>query len=157
MNQISHYLFSVIATVVICSLIYQLSKNLNTQHICRFICGIILAMSVLRPIVNWKEIDIDKWFDFYTKDAKEAVAIGKELSYQAQADIIKQKAEAYILDKAKKMGADITVSVSIANKGTQIPVSAEIHGNVSAYTRECIEKILNDDLGIARENQQWNG
>ena len=55
------------------------------------------------------------------------------------------------------MGADITVSVSIANKGTQIPVSAEIHGNVSAYTRECIEKILNDDLGIARENQQWNG
>ena len=102
MGQISHYLFSVIATVVICSLIYQLSKNLSTQHICRFICGIILAMSVLRPIVNWKEIDIDKWFDFYTKDAKEAVAIGKELSYQAQADIIKQKAEAYILDKAKK-------------------------------------------------------
>ena len=70
-------------------------------------------------------------------------------------DIIKSTCEAYILNKATELGADIHVSVSVNSQ--HIPFAARIMGEVTSDVRKQLEQILETDLGITKENQSWTG
>ena len=157
MVQIRQYIFSVILSAIVCSLVNVFLKNFKTKEIGRMICGIVLTISVLRPAVNWQKIKIEDYIMFYSEEAHEAAALGKEFSYRAMSDIIKLETETYILDKATDLGVAITVSVTTADSGEPVPVSVTISGQVPTYARAILEKTIEDDLGIAKENQQWHG
>jgi len=59
------------------------------------------------------------------------------------------------LDKANQMGLDISVEVSLG-EDDMIPNGIAITGTVSPYAKEVMETFMEDTLGIAKENQQWN-
>ena len=156
-GQISRYVFSVVITAIICSLINNFLKNFKTKEIGRFICGIALTISVLAPIANWTEIKFQNIFDNYSMEAQAIITQGKEISYEARSEIIKSETETYILDKAAALDADISVRITIAEAGEPIPVSVVIFGQPTSYTRNKLEEIIEEDLGISKENQQWCG
>lgn len=157
MGQIRQYLFSIIVSAIICSMLSCLLENFKAKEPGRFICGIVLTITVIYPFTNWEKIKFKDSIASYSEEAQEVAALGKEYTYQAKADIIKLETEAYILDKASKLNAAISVSVTIADSGEPVPVSVIISGQVSPYVRNRLEKILEDDLAIAKENQQWSG
>ena len=157
MEQIRAYLFSVILAAFVCSLLESILKNFKAGRSVKFLCGILMTMSVLRPVPDWEGLAIQDFFASGTEQAAEAAAMGQQYAYRARADIIKLKTEAYILDKAMELGADICADVTVSESDDAAPVSVQISGQLSPYTKQQLEKILQQNLGIAKENQQWIG
>ena len=67
--------------------------------------------------------------------------------------LIKEKTEAYIWDKANRLGLSCTVSVTAAagESGIPLPDSAVIRGPYSEALARCIE----EEVGIPAEKQIW--
>jgi len=157
MQQVKVYVFSIIAVAMLCSLITHAMQSFRSKHLMKLICGVVITITVLRPFFSVEQFSFDEMAIYCPGYAQEVVSIGKEISYSAWVDIIKLKTEAYILDKASDMGADISVSVFVLDSDEPIPVAVEITGFASPYVRQRIEQILEEDLGIAKENQLWIG
>ena len=89
-------------------------------------------------------------------DANSYVQEGVAVSKNYTADIIKTQTEAYILDKATRMGLEISVEVELNEDNGSIPCRSKITGVLSPYAKEALGSYLEDNLGISKENQDWN-
>lgn len=155
MDSVKQYLLSVICAAIACGLVSTLSeKSGSGATLMRLITGIFLVFTVIAPI---RTLDFDP-LSLLTTDLKiqaaEAAAIGQDSGKEAMAAYIKAETEAYILDKATalQVSLDVDVTLDEAHK----PHSAVLTGTVSDYIRFRLETILEEDLGISKENQQWN-
>ena len=91
----------------------------------------------------------------YMGDAEDAAAMGENLARDSMADIIKEETEAYILDKAADLHANLHVEVTVGEDN--LPTAVTLSGEASPYARRQIQAIIANDLGIAKENQKWIG
>lgn len=91
----------------------------------------------------------------YMDDAEDAAAMGENLARDSMADIIKEETEAYILDKAADLHANLRVEVTIGEDN--LPAAVTISGEASPYARRQIQAMIANDLGISKENQKWIG
>ena len=157
MDQIRNYLFSIVAAAILCSLFQQIIQNFQAKSLGKIICGFVLIITVLRPLTKLDNLELDDFSFSYEQSAQDAIIMGQELAYDARVDIIKNKTEAYILDKAAELNADISVSVFVQDSEVPVPISADISGNVSPYVRQQLKQIMEADLGITKENQKWIG
>lgn len=149
------YVLSVIASALICGIVSGLIREGPAKPLVRLICGLFLTVTAIQPIADIDFSDLlDDSFS-YLEGGQYATAMGEKMAQETMAGIIKAEAEAYILDKASDLNAEITAEVFVSEE--QIPVSAAISGEVSPYVRKQLETILQTDLGIAKENQQWTG
>lgn len=155
METLQQYLFSIICTALLCGILSSLTQKGIIKSILSLLCGCILTVSVIRQLgsIQWESI-WETTFP-YKDQAKEATAIGTEMAYDATAAIIKEKTEAYILEKADSLNAELTVMVTVSTEN--IPESAFLEGEISPNVRKKLEAILETDLGITKENQIWNG
>lgn len=155
MDQIRQYLLSIVITAIICSLFLHLLQNFQTKNIGKFICGVVLSLAILYPLAGkniWKHRDL---FDFPIPDAEEAIAEGQDLSRYALADIIKLSSEAYILDKAMELNVNIEVNVAVDASDEPIPSEVTLTGAISPQARNRLTEIIENDLGITKEDQYW--
>lgn len=91
----------------------------------------------------------------YMDDAEDAAAMGENLARDSMADIIKEETEAYILDKAADLHANLRVEVAVGEDN--LPAAVTIFGEASPYARRQIQAMIANDLGISKENQKWIG
>ena len=155
MDGLRQYVISVTSAALICSILLGLMQKGPAKELIKLLCGLFPAFTVIRPL---SQLDIDALIDFswpYTQEAEEAAAVGEDLARKTMAGIIKAESEAYILDKAAGLNAELAIDITISD--AQVPVSAEICGEVSPYARQKLETILETDLGITKENQIWTG
>lgn len=155
MEGLRQYAISVVAAAIICSILTRLASQDSVKGLIRLLSGLILTIVVIRPIVQMelpslKEITLPQM-----SDADFAVEEGKELAQDSMQDIMKSTCEAYILNKASELGADIHVNVSVNSQ--HIPFAAKIMGEVTSDIRKQLERTLEEDLGITKENQSWTG
>lgn len=150
MEFIREYLLSITAAALLCSVIRCMTGD---KGLVPFLCGIFLILTVVRPLTDvsiveqpWKRWNI-------TEQADAAVAEGEDYAHAAMARHIKSQCEAYILDKAKAFGCDITATFTLNED--QTPAGCTIQGKLSRYEREQLSEILEIDLGIPREEQRW--
>jgi len=81
------------------------------------------------------------------------IAEGERTAAEAMERCIKDSTETYILNKAKAMGTEIRVQVSLDETG--IPAFVEIRGKGEPQAEQELQKILMTDLAIPKENQKW--
>ena len=155
MEGLRQYAISVVSVAILCSILTRIAPQNSEKNLMRLISGLILTIVVIRPVSqielpSMKEISIPK-------DAAAYVAVeeGKELAEESMNDIIKRTCEAYILNKATAIGADVQVSVSV--NAQHIPFAARITGDVTPEIRKQLAQTLETDLGITKENQSWRG
>lgn len=123
----------------------------------KLICGLFLAFTVAEPFATVSITDFTLFTADIHADAQAAVADGKEYVRISIRDIIKDETEAYILDKAEALGADIEVDVTVSGDYQPIPKTVCIAGSVSPYAKARLENMLEEDLGIGKEGQLWIG
>ena len=157
MAAIGAYIVSVSATSLICGIICSLMKESGSAKTLRMVCNLILMLAVVRPFVNHRKLDLSEIPVPKYEDGHSWIEDAQMLSRNALADIIKDRTEAYILDKAAAMGAAITVVVSVSGDEPPVPVGVEISGPVSPYLKLRLEEMIQEDLNIAKENQVWSG
>ena len=151
------YLLSIVGAAIICSIAKNISneKTLSGAML-RLVAGIIMTVTVLAPVVNLDLNDLPLMTTNFMDEASAIAAEGEEMAASARNAIISDRAEAYILDKAAAFGAALEVEVTISD-GTMMPEAAQIKGAISPYAKLQLQRIMEQDLQIAKENQQWIG
>ena len=151
MEALRQYVISVVAAAMLCGIVVRLFPNGSGKQVGKLICGLFLAYTVLSPI---SRVDFSKLPDFSLRcmdDAEDAAAMGENLARDSMADIIKEETEAYILDKAADLHAEVTVGED------SLPTAVTLSGEASPYARRQIQAMIANDLGISKENQKWIG
>ena len=151
------YLLSLVAAAIICSITKNISneKTLSGAML-RLVAGIIMTVTVLAPVVNLDLNDLPLMTTHFMDEASAIAAEGEEMAASARNAIISDRAEAYILDKAAAFGAALEVEVTISD-GPMMPEGARRKGAISPYAKLQLQRIMEQDLQIAKENQQWIG
>lgn len=150
------YVLSVVAAAIVCAVVRVfLNKKTAIGHISGLLSGILMAITVLAPLGNITFNGISEFWDDLSGDAEKYVLQGAFIAENEKADIIKDQSEAYILDKANRMGLQITVEVELDGQNGNIPHSVVVSGNVSPYAQMQLGSYMEQNLGIAKENQKW--
>lgn len=155
MDGLRHYVISVVAAALICSIAITAAQKGTGGELVRLLSGVLLTVTLLRPIT---QLNLDILAQLPVTRYSEAEAIsasGEKMAAEARMDIIKAQSEAYILDKASSLNAQVQVEVTISEDG--LPAEAHLKGKVSPYVRQQLETILESDMGITKENQVWSG
>lgn len=154
MEALRQYIISVTAAGLICGVVTGLFPNGTGAAIMKLVCGVFLSYAVLAPVTQMDlgELAAQSWA---VADGSDAVATGESLSQEARGQFIKQRLEAYILDKASSLGLELQAEVTLEDG--QLPTAVKLTGQAAPYQRKQLERILALELGIAKENQQWTG
>lgn len=127
-------------------------ENGPGKELVKLLSGLFLTITVICPMLKFDIPDITEYFQSYSQEAAYSSGIGEKLAEEAMAEIIKEESEAYILDKAADFHADLSVEVSVKE---MYPVAVILEGSISPYAKSQLEAILENDLGITKENQLW--
>lgn len=157
MDALGRYVFCVAGASMIVGILLSFGKNTGFHAIMKLICGIFLLLCILRPVAEG-DLTIQNPFAMpFRQAASDAVSQGEEYAQAQLHSIIKKETQAYILDKATELGAQIRVDVKLSQDPLPYPVSVEIRGSVSPYCRQKLQQLLSRELSIAKENQIWTG
>lgn len=157
MSAVGNYVLTVIVTAFLCAVISDLVQDPSSKAIIRMVSGMILTITVAAPVCK---IDVSSCFvpDSSVMDAASAAAAeGAALSREALRLRIKQDTESYIQEKAEIMNTYISAEIAVSNDDLPVPVSVLISGTVSPSARQKLQRILETDLGITKENIEWTG
>lgn len=156
MDGLREYLFGIIAAAMFCGILERLtSKKESVYALVRLLCGLVLTIALLRPLLGYRLANWELISEMYTVDAEAAAASGSAEAEKATADGIKNALESYILDKAKTLGIDIEIDISLSEQQPMVPVSVCIWGDIPSTAKLELERVLVLELGIAKENLQW--
>lgn len=157
MNAIASYLTSVVAAAILCATVKALfPESAAPGRVIRMVTGLFLAAVVIAPLTQLRLDGLTDYTAGFQADAAQAAAQGERDAHNALSAIIKQEAEAYILDKAKDFGAALTVNVTVS-KESGLPQAVTLTGRVSPYGKTRLEEIITTDLGVAKEQITWTG
>lgn len=123
----------------------------------RLIGGLFLTFTVIAPIAD---VELEEILDVPWDFAVQGNAIAEEGQQYAQDQlhgIIKDRCEAYILDKALALQAQLQVEVMLSQDEIPVPASVRLQGSISPYARNALQQWLQDDIGIPKERQIWIG
>ena len=156
MDGIREYLISVTAAALLCGILKSLmGEKGSSAALIRLICGIFLALTVIRPLKELNLKDFSLLPTGLLEEARLTSGEGEEYTRQAKEDLIIPQCEAYILDKAQTLEANVRVEILISQEGEPVPTGSIITGNLSPYARNQLSKTLEEDLGIPQEDQKW--
>lgn len=155
MGAIKEYLMSVTSAAIICGVITGLTKKSGSiSAMLKMLAGLFMTMTVLSPVMNLPLLDFPIYLDHLSDDAQSAAIIGEEIANDEMQQIIMEHTQAYILKKAKALGADIEVVVYLQDL---IPSGVRIIGQTAPYTKKQLSQYISDNLGISLEDQLWIG
>lgn len=156
MVAVKAYLLSVCGASLLCAAAHKfLGQKGGAAGAGKMITGLFLALTVLKPLSS---VDIGMLQDFsfsIDADADQAVQRGEEESKKMMAQIIKNRTAAYILQKAEALRVEITAEVILSNDVVPIPQKVYLSGSVAPYAKKRLQTVIEQDLGIAKENQIW--
>jgi len=157
LSGLNGYLISVSAAALLVSLVSSLITNAKIKQVALYTGNLILLLAILSPLVT---IDQNRIMDAVRDLQREIEAGPTEPTFgndETMERLIIEQCRAYILDKAAELGADVDVTIFVAETdGIPYPSSASVAGTYSPYAREKLSDILEEDLGIPLWKQEWS-
>lgn len=158
MDSIGQYILSIGIAALLASVLTGLTDvKSSTGVLTRMVCGLFLAVTAIEPILDLDFSYLTGFADVYMESAQAASAFGSDLADEARREIIKAKAEAYILDKAGLYDLQLEVEVTLDEGDIPTPESVRLSGSASPYARGRLQELISDELGIPKERQLWTG
>ena len=155
MEAIREYLLSITAAGILCSVVKRILGEKGTSaSVGKLITALFMVITVISPIKHLLSIDDIDFSLQFRQEAKNVVQDGENYASVSIRKVIEERTEAYILEKAKDIGAEIDVTVYLTEDVYPIPYRVRISGYVSPLQKLTIRKCL-EELGIAEEDQEW--
>lgn len=155
MASIGEYIFRLSCCCILTNIVLCLFSDGNIKKVVQMVSGIFLTIIALSPFMECSIPELGEISSVYFQQGKSAALVGDNYAQRMQREIIKANLEAYILDKAQTLGCDIIAEVEIGEGGC--PASVTISGLVSKKNQKELAYMLTKELGIAEEDQYWNG
>lgn len=156
MDHVSQYIFTVCAAAIICGIVKNLTvKKGPVSELVHMMCGVFLTVTAISPLLKVQLGELSSFTQTHRFEAQQISADAEQEAIDAMREIIITQSEAYIMDKATSLNALIEVEVVLSEGTPGIPCAAIIKGIISPYAKTRLTEILESDLGISREAQQW--
>lgn len=156
MDYIRQYLLSVICASILVSIITAfLGEKSHQSGIFKLITGVFIIFTVISPVVNVQIQEFQDYFKGISENAQRTVQQGELMSQKSTQSIIKDKLEAYILDKASSLNLDLDISITLKDEAVATPEEIIISGNASPYGKKMLQTFLVNEIGIPEEKQLW--
>ena len=153
---IQQYMLRIVAACLIGGAVKRLLPEKGTAgDVGRLLTGLFLAVTILSPLTSLRLPQGEDLFSDLRLQAQAAVNAGESATANALREGIKQRTEAYILDKAESLACEIAVEVTLSDDPIPVPVAVRLSGNISPYAKGQLQAMLCNELGIAKEAQQW--
>ena len=133
----TEWLFSWIRSLVAASLLSALALQLtpegSVKRVTRFTCGILLACTLLSPVLRTDETSFSLALNDYRRTVAELTDDLEEQENQLLRTYIEQKTAAYILDEARSIGMpEPSVSVKVKwGDESWVPCEVTIRGEIT--------------------------
>ena len=154
MAALREWLTAVVVVAMLLSAAEILIPEGTIRKIASFTGGLILLVTLLRPVLgaDLKRLDLD--FDDYGAAIEERREELEESGETRMKELIETRTAAYISDKADALGWTGTVYVTAqpGAGGVPVPWSAELTGPAS----QALASYMEEELGIPRGRQTWN-
>ena len=147
------YVLSLVAAALIGGIIVGFFPDGSFRRLLRLLCGVFLLTVVLAPVSALEMPDMDTWLSNLDMEARNAVQEGEDYLVRQRRKGICERLEAYILDKAKALGASLSVRFTLSEE--DLPETVTVTGTCTPAQKEALKKILAEDLGIPEERQKW--
>ena len=158
MEQIREYLIGVTVAAILCGIVTSISGEKGfLGSVMKLLTGLLMALTLVSPWVTISLNNLFGWTEDIQTNAGSITQEGQSSGEETYRRVIKERLEAYILDEARELGADLSVAVTLSQEGTPVPVAAELTGNVSPYLKQRLTLFLSSELGIEKEDQIWLG
>ena len=148
------WLAAVCCTALAVTAAQALTPEGTVRRVCGLIGGVLLALALLRPVMgaDWQWLRLLP--QEYTQALRQAGSTLATAGEEAAKAGIEEQAGAYISDKARELGGEVTarVQASIGEDGLLTLRQAELTGAYSAALAEWIA----GELGIPAERQVWH-
>lgn len=156
MEGVGQYIISVACAALACTISANLAQgNGLVATITKTVTGLVLTFTILQPLTNEKLVFSLPGIGTVYEDAKDIVSQGEAERISAMQQVIKEETEAYIRDKALSLGVEVTVCITVSHEMLPVPVAAHLSGAVSPYAKTRLEKLIVEELAIAKENLSW--
>ena len=156
MAALGRYLFSVTTAAIIFSILKSLlDKKSGAAAVVQLIGGLFLTFTVIGP---FSDFDFGSFFGApmeYIDQGNVIAARGQVIAQEQLLEIIKERSEAYILDKAMSYQTPVNVEVTLDHGDNPVPATVELKGSVSPYVKGVMTVWLQKEMGISEENQIW--
>ena len=153
MREVAQYILSVTGAAMLTAILGSMAGPGSTGTLVKLLGGIFLALTMLRPLMTLELPDPARWLSEFSLDGQAFSEDGVAMADETMADIITNRVEAYIQDKAAGYQASVTADVTLDETG--VPVAVILTGEVAPYARTRLSELLERELGIGKEAQQW--
>ncbi len=154
MGSLKDYLIAVCCAAVLCAILKQIVGHGKVSGgMLHFLSGLFVVICIISPWKDFTLQDLEKYNPFQTNEVNVYVESGKQITQNQINEIIIEKTEAYILEKAKTMNVQVGVRVELSAEG--IPECSQITGKLSNSEKDELSAFLLNEIGIQREMQLW--
>ena len=157
MGSVSAYIISIIAVCICCAIVQKLvGQGSANAVIIKSLCGITIAVAAITPIIKINISGIADYLDRVQFESSVYANTATDTANNELRTVITEKTKAYILEKATNYDCDILhVDVSVSADSIPVPDSVTIAGIYSPYIKKQISGLIESNLGISKEKQQW--
>lgn len=150
------YILSIVTAAIICGIARGILDEKSTAgKMSILLSGLLMAITLISPLKDISFRDVTAYFEGISSQANVYVQEGSDAALNNMRGIIKTKTEAYILDKADRMGLEIAVEVELDGSNDKVPSGVVINGDISPYYKRVLSAYIENNLGITKEHQQW--
>ena len=156
------YVLSLIAAALIGGILTGLFPGGTGGKLLKLLCGVFLLTAVLQPLGTLQLPDMDRWLAALDEEAQAAAETGTDYLRAQKRQVLLERLEAYILDKASELGMDLTVELTLDREGcpeaaadlediVQTALSeAQIESLIIAKGyADCVAYMTNDGISVA--------
>ena len=155
MSTISQYVLTVICMVILCAIMQMIIPSGSAGALLKLMVGLVVTITVLTPLLKDRILQFDLQIENILSDGRQAVAEGEALSAGSYTQLIKEKTQTYIENKASALGVGIRAEVTLEKDYPNAPDTVTLTGAVSPYIKKQLSKSISEALGISEENQIW--
>ena len=151
---VKSWLLGLVGAAVFCALASELTPAGPVKRVQKIVCALVLAAALLLPLLRLDPEDYALNAAQYRSNAALVTGDAQEAARRMERTYIEDELEAYILDKAARLGAEVgavRVTLRWSTEGCWYPVAAELDAPYHARLSEAIA----GELGIPREKQTW--
>ena len=158
MHTFHQYIISVVAVCVSCGIVRRLvGEKSASASVIQILCGVILAITVISPTLKINIADFRNYLYDVSAEANVLIESGTGNKTEELREVISSKLCAYVLEKAALYDCNIsTVEVVLSEEQIPMPIALQVTGRYSPFARIKLSEMIELNLGIPKENQQWN-
>ena len=159
MDFASDWVRGIAGAALICAAATALTPKGKVKNVLKLICGIVLIIAMINPIVEQDFPTMSLDISNYRKQADEIIGSTEEKQNNLSRSIIEHELEAYILDKAQSSDTELTsveVSAKWGDESCWYPYEVKLVANIPQMEKNLISNSIEAELGVPKERQYWS-